>query len=91
MKLIPTKYICFCKILKPSFLSKLQGIIIIRLYDFMMTGNPVPEAKWVLRGRIVTNNTSPLYGNNENIQYVIHEKGVRKMIFQLCQEFKESQ
>ena len=40
-----------------------------------MTGNPVPEAKWVLRGRIVTNNTSPLYGNNENIQYVIHEKG----------------
>jgi len=40
-----------------------------------ITGNPVPEAKWVLRGRIVTNNTSPLYGNNENIQYVIHEKG----------------
>ena len=40
-----------------------------------MTGNPVPEAKWVLRGRIVTNNTSPLYGNNENIQYVITEKG----------------
>ena len=40
-----------------------------------MTGNPVPEAKWVLRGRIVTNNTSPLYGNNDNIQYVIHEKG----------------
>ena len=49
--------------------------MIIRLYDSMMTGNPVPEAKWVLRGRIVTNNTSPLYGNNENIQYVIHEKG----------------
>ena len=40
-----------------------------------MTGNPVPEAKWVLRGRIVTNNTSPLYGNNDNIQYVIHERG----------------
>jgi len=41
-----------------------------------ITGNPVPEAKWVLRGRIVTNNTSPLYsGSNENIQYVIHEKG----------------
>ena len=35
----------------------------------------MPEAKWVLRGRIVTNNTSPLYGNNDNIQYVIHEKG----------------
>ena len=72
---MPTKYICFCKILNSSFLSKLEGIIIIRLYDFMMTGNPVPEAKWVLRGRIVTNNTSPLYGSNENIQYVIHEKG----------------
>ena len=40
-----------------------------------MAGNPVPEAKWVLRGRIVTNNTSPLYGSNDNIQYVIHEKG----------------
>ena len=40
-----------------------------------MTGNPVPEAKWVLRGRIVTNNTSPLYGNSDNIQYVIHERG----------------
>ena len=73
-ELMPTKYICFCKILNPSFLSKLEGIMIIRLYDSMMTGNPVPEAKWVLRGRIVTNNTSPLYGNNENIQYVIHEK-----------------
>ena len=49
------------------------GVLITeRLY---MTGNPVPEAKWVLRGRIVTNNTSPLYGNNENIQYVITEKG----------------
>ena len=33
---IPTKYICFCKILNPSFLSRLMGIIrviIIRLYD----------------------------------------------------------
>ena len=47
----------------------------------MMTGNPVPEAKWVLRGRIVTNNTSPLYGNNEHIQYVIHEKGEPNMIY----------
>ena len=47
-----------------------------RLY---MTGNPVPEAKWVLRGRIVTNNTSPLYGNNENIQYVITEKGKKSL------------
>ena len=45
---------------------------------FIVTGNPVPEAKWVLRGRIVTNNTSPLYGNNDNIQYVIHEKGTQK-------------
>lgn len=40
-----------------------------------ITGNPVPEAKWVLRGRIVTNNTNSLYGTNKNIQYVIHEKG----------------
>jgi len=39
-----------------------------------ITGNPIPEAKWVLRGRIVTNNTSPLHGTNNQI-YVIHEKG----------------
>ena len=37
-------------------------------------GNPVPEAKWVLRGRIVTNNTSPLHGA-ANQQYVIQEEG----------------
>ena len=42
----------------------------------------MPEAKWVLRGRIVTNNTSPLYGNNDNIQYVIHEKGTQKILFE---------
>ena len=40
----------------------------------MMLGNPVPEAKWVLRGRIVTNNTSPLHGSG-NQQYVIQEEG----------------
>jgi len=39
-----------------------------------ITGNPIPEAKWVLRGRIVTNNTSPLHGSG-NQQYVIQEEG----------------
>ena len=36
-------------------------------------GNPVPEAKWVLRGRIVNNNTSPSGSNNQI--YLIHELG----------------
>ena len=45
-----------------------------------IAGNPIPEAKWVLRGRIVTNNTSPLHGTNNQI-YVIHEKG--KIVFEV--------
>ena len=55
----------------------------------MMLGNPVPEAKWVLRGRIVTNNTSPLYsGSNENIQYVIHEKGEITIVRNILSKFE---
>jgi len=38
-----------------------------------VSGNPIPEAKWVLRGRIVNNNTSPS-GSNTQI-YLIHELG----------------
>lgn len=43
-------------------------------YKQLFLGNPIPEAKWVLRGRIVTNNTSPLHGSG-NQQYVIQEEG----------------
>ena len=42
--------------------------------NYIFLGNPIPEAKWVLRGRIVTNNTSPLHGSG-NQQYVIQEEG----------------
>ena len=47
---------------------------IIKEIQTLILGNPIPEAKWVLRGRIVTNNTSPLHGSG-NQQYVIQEEG----------------
>ena len=47
---------------------------LLQKYKQLFLGNPIPEAKWVLRGRIVTNNTSPLHGSG-NQQYVIQEEG----------------
>jgi len=47
---------------------------LLKKYKQLFLGNPIPEAKWVLRGRIVTNNTSPLHGSG-NQQYVIQEEG----------------
>lgn len=44
-------------------------------------GNPVPEAKWVLRGRIVNNNTSPTGVGNQI--YLIHELGGLERWFNL--------
>ena len=49
---------------------------LLRKYKQLFLGNPIPEAKWVLRGRIVTNNTSPLHGSG-NQQYVIQEEADR--------------
>ncbi len=44
----------------------------------ILLGNPVPEAKWVLRGRIVNNNTSPTGVGNQI--YLIHELGEQRSI-----------
>ena len=38
-----------------------------------ITGNPVPGVKWVLNGRILANNSSPLYAKNPDQIYVIED------------------
>ena len=63
------------RIQKRNILSTKHFFLFLKWVKYIL-GNPVPEAKWVLRGRIVTNNTNSLYGTNKNIQYVIHEKGL---------------
>ena len=39
-----------------------------------IVGDPIPEAKWVLRGRIVNNNSSPIGSNSQQL-YLIHQQG----------------
>ena len=39
-------------------------------------GNPVPAVKWVLNGRIIQNNSSPLNTKNMEQTYVITEKAL---------------
>jgi len=39
-------------------------------------GNPVPAVKWVLNGRIIQNNSSPLNTKNSEQTYVISEKAL---------------
>ena len=63
-------YFLFCKSECIWFKKQTQ----YKKYRQLFLGNPIPEAKWVLRGRIVTNNTSPLHGSG-NQQYVIQEEG----------------
>ena len=39
-----------------------------------ITGNPVPGVKWVLNGRILANNTTPLHSKNPDQLYVIEDQ-----------------
>jgi len=58
---------------RPKVLGKLGENATL---ECKIIGNPVPAVKWVLNGRIIQNNTSPLHTKNMEQTYVISEKAL---------------
>ena len=58
---------------RPKVLGKLGENATL---ECKIIGNPVPAVKWVLNGRIIQNNSSPLHTKSMEQTYVISEKAL---------------